>query len=129
MGYEQETLERVITARSAVSSAREAGDVGKLGAAETLMRKGLGGLFALAENYPELNANENFQHIQDRITSLVNSIADRREFYNESVNLNNIGIDQFPDVIIARWFRFDHSELLEFSKSETQDVDVKAFFN
>ncbi len=59
MGYEQETLERVITARSAVSSAREAGDVGKLGAAETLMRKGLGGLFALAENYPELNANEN----------------------------------------------------------------------
>jgi LemA protein len=129
MGYEQETLKRVITARSAVSSAREAGDVGKLGAAETLMRKGLGGLFALAENYPELNANENFQHLQDRITSLENSIADRREFYNESGNLNNIRIDQFPDVVIARWFRFDHRELLEFSESETQDVDMKALFN
>ena len=59
MGYEQETLERVITARSAVSSARKAGDVGEPGAAETLMRKGLGDLFARAENFPELNANEN----------------------------------------------------------------------
>lgn len=128
MGFEQETLERVIAARSAVSSAREAGDVGKLGAAETLMRKGLGGLFALAENYPELKANENFQHLQNRISSLENSIADRREFYNESVNLNNIRIDQFPDVVIARWFAFGHRELLEFSEAETEDVDMRALF-
>jgi LemA protein len=129
MGYEKDTLESVISARSAVFAAREAGDVGKLGAAETLLRKGLGNLFALSENYPELKANENFQHLQQRITSLENSIADRREFYNESVNRNNVRIEQFPDVVVARWFSFAHRELLEFSPEETQDVNMKSLFN
>lgn len=129
MGYEQETLEKVIAARSAVSAAREAGDVAKLGVAETLMRQGLGGLFALAESYPELKANENFQHLQQRITALENSIADRREFYNDSVNLNNIRIEQFPDVVVASWFSFGRRELLEFSGDEIQDVDMKSLFN
>lgn len=128
MGFEQETLEKVIQARSAVSSAREAGDVGKLGAAESMLRKGLGGLFALAESYPDLKANENFQHLQNRITSLENAIADRREYYNESVNLNNVRVDQFPDVIVARWFAFTPRELLEFSEEEIQDVDMKSLF-
>jgi LemA protein len=129
MGYEQETLERVIAARSAVSSAREAGDVSKLGAAETMMRQGLGGLFALAENYPELKANENFQHLQQRITALQDSIADRREFYNESVNLNNVRVEQFPDLIVARWFVFKERHLLEFSEQEITDVTMKSLFN
>jgi LemA protein len=129
MGYEQETLERVIAARSAVSSAREAGDVGKLGAAETMMRQGLGGLFALAENYPELKSNENFQHLQQRITALEDSIADRREFYNESVNLNNVRVEQFPDLIVARWFAFKKRDLLEFSEQEITDVTMKSLFN
>jgi LemA protein len=129
MDYEQETLEQVITARSAVFSAREASDVGKLGAAESLLRKGLGNLFALAENYPELKANENFQHLQQRISSLENTIADRREFYNESVNLNNVRIEQFPDTIVARWFSFGARELLEFSQEEVQDANLKSLFN
>ena len=129
MGYEQETLERVISARSAVFAARESGDVGKLGAAETLLRQGLGNLFALAENYPDLKANENFQHLQQRITSLENSIADRREFYNESVNLNNVRVEQFPDLIVARWFRFGPRDLLEFSEEELADVDMKSLFS
>ena len=100
-----------------------------MGAAETLLRKGLGNLFALSENYPELKANENFQHLQQRITSLENSIADRREFYNESVNLNNVRIEQFPDVVVARWFSFARGELLEFSPEDTQDVNMKSLFN
>ena len=129
MGFEQDTLERVISARSAVFAAREAGDVGKLGAAETLLRQGLGNLFALAENYPDLKANENFQHLQQRISSLENAIADRREFYNESVNLNNVRIEQFPDVIIGRWFRFESHALLEFSEEEVQDVNLKSLFS
>ena len=128
MGYEKDTLERVISARSAVFAAREAGDVGKLGAAESLLRGGLGNLFALAESYPELKADENFQHLQQRITGLENSIADRREYYNESVNLNNVRIEQFPDVIIARWFGFNLRDLLEFSEEEKQDVDMKTLF-
>ncbi len=128
MGYEQETLEKVISARSAVFAAREAGDVAKLGAAETLLRQGLGNLFALAENYPDLKADETFQHLQERITSLENGIADRREFYNETVNVNNIRIEQFPDVVIARFLGFGARDLLEFSDQETQDVDVNSLF-
>ena len=129
MGYEQETLERVIAARSAESSAIEAGDVGKLGAAETMMRQGLGGLFALAENYPELKANENFQHLQQRLTSLQDSITDRREFYNESVDLNNVRAEQFPDLIVARWFVFKELHLLAFSEQKITDVTKKSLFN
>jgi LemA protein len=128
MGYEQETLERVMKARSQVAQAREGGDVPALGAAETQLRLGLGNLFALAEAYPDLKANTTFQHLQDRISALENSIADRREFYNESVNLNNVRIEQFPDVIVARKFGFGAFDLLEFSDEEKADVSVKALF-
>ena len=64
MQHERQTLETVISARNAVSSAREQHDVGALGSAETGLRAGLGKLFALAENYPELKANESFQLLQ-----------------------------------------------------------------
>jgi LemA protein len=128
MGYEQETLEKVMQARAAVFSAREKGDVGALGPAETQLRVGLGSLFAVAEAYPDLKANQNFQHLQSRISGLEDAIADRREFYNESVNLNNIRIEQFPDVILARMFNFKERDLLEFSDEETKDVDIKSLF-
>jgi LemA protein len=128
MQYEQETLDRVMTARSAVSSARVQGDIGALGAAEGQLRLGLGNLFALAEAYPELKANETFQHLQSRITGLENSIADRREFYNESVNNNNVRIEQFPDLILARMFSFRPAELLEFSAAEKADLDLGELF-
>ncbi|HHJ13026.1 MAG TPA: LemA family protein [Gammaproteobacteria bacterium] len=128
MGYEQETLQKVMEARSRVARAREQGDVPALGAAETQLRFGLGNLFALAEAYPELKADEGFRHLQDRVTALENSIADRREYYNESVNLNNIRIEQFPDVIVARKFGFGPAELLEFGEAETADVDVGKLF-
>ena len=128
MQYEQATFEKIMRARTAVSEAQASGDIGGLGAAETMLRSGLGRLFAVAEDYPELKANESFQHLQARITGLEESIADRREFYNESVNNNNIRIDQVPDVFVARWFGFEEGELLEFSEEETADVDVGALF-
>jgi LemA protein len=128
MGYEQDTLNKVMQARSAVSSARERADVGALGSAETQLRTGLGSLFALAEAYPDLKANQNFQHLQSRISGLEDAIADRREFYNESVNANNIRIEQFPDVIIARMFNFSLRQLLVFSAEETKDVNIKELF-
>ena len=90
---------------------------------------GLGNLFAVAEQYPDLKANESFQHLQARISGLENAIADRREFYNESVNVNNIRIEQFPDVIIARMLNFKAFELLEFSEEEKADVDMKTLFS
>jgi LemA protein len=129
MQYEQETLERVMQARAAVSSAREQGDIGALGGAESQLRLGLGNLFAVAEAYPDLKANETFQHLQTRISGLENSIADRREYYNESVNNNNVRIEQFPDLIMARMFNFKAAELLEFTDEEKKDVDLKSLFN
>jgi len=128
MQYEQETLEQVIRARNRVSSAADQGDLAALGEAETALRQGLGNLFALAENYPDLKANESFRHLQSRISDLENGIADRRELYNDAVNQNNIRIEQFPDVIIANFFKFGPKELLDFSDEETADVNIKGLF-
>ena len=127
--FEESTLTRVIEARARVSDARAQRDVPALGAAEGMLRMGLGQLFAVAEAYPELKANEHFMQLQTRITSLENSIADRREWYNESVNVHNVRIDQFPDLIVARMFQFSEKPLLEFSTAEKADVDLKALFS
>lgn len=128
MRYEQETLTRVVEARSRVASAQQEEDILRLGLAETALRSGLGDLFALAEDYPELKANESFQHLQSRITGLENSIADRREFYNASVNIFNTHIEQFPDLLVARPLNFTEREFLVFSSAETADVNVGQLF-
>jgi len=129
MKFEQDTLTRVIEARSKVFTAREAQNIPALGQAEAGMRAALGSLFALAEAYPDLKANQTFQQLQTRISALENAIADRREFYNESVNINNVRIEQFPDLIVARLLGFKAAQLLEFSEEERKDVDVKRLFN
>ena len=129
MKFEQDTLEKVMQARSAAQAARASGDVKGVGQAETQMRLGLGNLFAVAEAYPELKANQSFQQLQARISGLENAIADRREFYNETVNNNNVRIEQVPDVLIARIFNFQPADLLEFSEAEKADVDVRALFS
>ncbi len=124
MQHEQTTLEKVIQARARVADAREAQNMGALGAAEGALRGGLGNLLALVESYPELKANEQFLHLQSRISGLENAIADRREFYNESVNINNVRIEEFPELLIARWFKFKRFELLQFTAEELKDVDI-----
>jgi LemA protein len=129
MKHEQDTLEKVIQARSRVSDARESQNVAALGAAEGALRAGLGSLFALAEAYPDLKANEQFLHLQSRISGLENAIADRREFYNDSVNINNVRIEQFPDLVVARMFNFKAFDLLRFASEELKDVDLSQRFN
>ena len=126
--FEQATLTRVIEARSRVQAARERHNVPALGQAEGELRAGLGQLFALAEAYPELQANETFMQLQQRITVLENALADRRELYNDSVNLNNVRVEQFPDSIVAGVFNFETKPLLEFSTVEKADVDMRALF-
>lgn len=126
--FEQETLQRVTEARARVASAREQQDIGALGKAEGMLRTGLGQIFAVAEAYPELKTNEHFMQLQTRITALENAIADRREWYNESVNVHNVRIEQFPDLIIARMFQFEAKPLLEFATAEKSDVDLKSLF-
>lgn len=126
--FEQATLEKVMQARSGAKAAAERGDVKGVGAAESLLRSGLGSITATVEAYPELRANESLQTLLGRITGLENAIADRREFYNESVNANNVRIEQFPDVIVARLGGFKAAELLEFDTEALGDVDVRALF-
>jgi LemA protein len=127
--FEQETLQRVIAARSQVQTAREGQDVEALGKAEGVLRTSVSGLFAVAEAYPELKSNEHFMQLQTRISGLENGIADRREVYNESVNIYNIGIEQFPAVMLAKTFNFPPKPLLEFASAEKTDVDIKTLFN
>ncbi len=126
--FEQDTLSRVIEARSRVFAASQSQNMGELGKAETQLRGSLANLYAVAEAYPELKTNEQFLNLQARITSLENAIADRREFYNDSVNINNVRIEQFPDGVIAGMFDFPPRHLLEFGAEEKSDVDVKKLF-
>lgn len=127
--FEQETLLRVSEARSRVAAARETRDIGALGPAEMALRTGVAKVFALAEAYPDLKADRNFMQLQGRITGLENAIADRREFYNDSVNINNIRIQQFPDSVIAGAFGFGEARMLRFEAQETAQVSVKALFD
>jgi len=126
--FELSTLVKVTEARTRVQEARTAQDIPALGQAESALRAGLGGIYATVEAYPELKAMETFQQLITRISSLENAIADRREFYNESVNVNNVAIEQFPELLIANVFRFGSFDLLRFSENEKKDVDVKKLF-
>lgn len=128
MKYEQETLEKVTLARSRVSDAMHNGNLAELGVAETMMSQSLGRLFALTESYPDLKTNESFMRLQSRISSLENAIADRREFYNDSVNANNITVDAFPTNLIARWFAFKIAPLFQVDNSELADINLEKLF-
>ena len=128
MKFEQDTLQKVIEARSKVAVARESQDVRALGSAEGALRTSVGNLFALAEQYPDLKTNQTFLQLQSRISGLENAIADRREFYNESANINNVRIEQFPDTLIAGMLSFKPAQLLQFDSAEKTDVDVKELF-
>jgi len=128
MKFEQETLEKVVKGRSQVSNAMQSGNMAELGMAESMLHNTLGRLFALTENYPELKANESFARLQLRITTLENSIADRREYYNDSVNINNIVVEEFPTNVIANHFRFTRAELFEVDEAELVDVNLEQLF-
>ena len=129
MKHEQETLEKVIQARSGVDQARQSKDIAGLAIAESSLQSGLGGLFALSESYPDLKADQSFKALQSRVTGLENAIADRREFYNDSVNVNNVRVQQFPDLIVAKLFGFNAFKLLKFASADLKDVDVNKQFN
>ena len=129
MAHESQTLENVISARMGVDAARQTQDIASLSNAESTLAASIGGLYAVSENYPDLKADQTFINLQQRITGLENQIADRREFYNDSVNVNNVRIAQFPDLIVAGLFNFEQKPLLKFAAAELKDVDVSARFN
>ncbi|MGH7165916.1 MAG: LemA family protein [Nitrospiraceae bacterium] len=125
MAHERVTLEAITQARSAYAKTTNIDEKAK---AENRITSALGRLFAVAENYPDLKANQEFLHVQQRISALENTIADRREFYNDSVNLYNIRIAQIPDVFVANQLNYRARPLLEVPQAEKQDVQL-AFAN
>ena len=82
-------------------------------------------MFAVAENYPKLQANESFRQLQNRISGLENELADRREFYNDSVNAFNIRIQSIPDVVVAGMMSYTKKELFRVQQSEITDVKIE----
>src|SRR5579884_4209711 len=115
MGHERETLQAVTKARSLYD---RSGTVDEKAHAENQLTGALRTLFAVAEQYPELKANHEFVHVQERISALESTIADRREFYNDSVNLYNIQIAQIPALLVAQQTGFCARRLLEVPQAE-----------
>ena len=125
MKYERETLEKITAARTACIQAKTVGDSSK---AEGELNKTLKTLFAVSENYPDLKANQNFVQLQNRVSHLEGQIADRREFYNDSVNNYNIRINQLPDVFVAQMLQMKAKEMFKIEEEDKKDVDVKFDF-
>ncbi len=121
MKHERGTLEDITRLRASVANA--SGPQAKA-AASDLLSGALGKLFAVAENYPQLRSSENFQQLQGRISELENAIADRREFYNDSVNTFNIRIQQIPDSVIAGLMRLEKKEMFKPALGTTEDVKL-----
>ena len=121
MQHEQKTLEAVIKARSMVSGART--DEQKM-QAQNALTDTLKSLFMVVERYPDLKADKSFRQLGARITEMEDQIADRRELYNDSVNIYNIRLEQFPDVIIANMFNFTGRTLWQIDPAHRQDVEV-----
>jgi len=121
MKHERATLEAVIKARSALNNA--SGEEGQM-QAQNMLSGALKSLFAVSEKYPELKADASFRQLQGRITELEDNIADRREFYNESVNLHNIRIEQFPDVLIAKPMNYSPRQLWQIDVAHREDVEI-----
>ncbi len=121
MQHEQQTLEAVIKARSAVGNA---GSEGQKMAAQNALTDTLKSLFMVVERYPDLKADQSFRQLSNRITELEDQIADRRELVNAAVTIYNTRLEQFPDVIVARLFNFTSRELWKIDPSHRQDVEV-----
>lgn len=121
MQHEQRTLEAVIQARSRLTTARTGTE--QL-AAQNALTDTLRSLFAVVERYPELKADAAFRQFSNRISEIEDQIADRRELYNEYVNIYNIRLDQFPDLLIARAFSFAPRKLWEIDAPHREDVKI-----
>lgn len=122
MQYERETLQRVIEARSKFLSARGPAEIAQAGGD---LGTSLKSLFAVVERYPDLKANQNFMQLQNRVTALENEIADRREFYNDSVTIHNARIQQIPYVFFAGMLACRPREMYQVAPQERAAPEIK----
>ena len=121
VSHEKEIFANVLKARETMLSAKT---ITEKAQASGGISNALKSIFALSEDYHDLSSNENIMKQQGRISDLENSIADRREFYNESVNNYNIRIKTIPDVLIARIMNLSAKEMFQVSDEKKEDVKI-----
>ena len=122
MQHERAVFDKLSEARGALLRAQS---VGQRAEAENLLTKALGGIFAVAEAYPDLKANQGFLQLQGRISEIETQIADRREFYNDTVATFNTRLDQIPDKYVAGWLSLTPAELFHAAPADREDVEIK----
>lgn len=122
--HEREVFENVTSARS---RAMGASTVGEKAQAETGLSAAIGRLFAVAENYPELKANQNFLGLQEELTATENRIAFARQNYNDQVLFYNNKIQMFPSNLVAAWFKFLKEEFFEVEDKAQREVPKVSF--
>jgi LemA protein len=133
--HERETLEAVIRARNAAVEGLKvaAADPGNAAAVQTLsgaeaqVSGALGRLFALAEAYPDLKANQNMMQLSEELTSTENKVAFSRQAYNDAVMTYNNAREMFPGSIIAGMFNFQPASLLDIAKPEAREAPKVSF--
>jgi LemA protein len=121
MKYEGDTFERVTRARSMYSQAQT---VDQKAEASATMTSAVGRLLATAESYPELKANNDFLHLESRISELESQIADRREFYNDSVNVFNTRIQEMPDALLAGSMNLHPRQMFQVAEEDKEPVRI-----
>ena len=114
--HEKEVFENVTQARAGVGAAKAAG--GERVAAENVLGGALMGLLAVAENYPDLKADQNFQKLMTELSDIENKIAAARRFFNNATSEYNTATQQFPAVIVANMFGFAEEEFFELDEAE-----------
>lgn len=124
--HEKALFEKVTQARSMAMQAATPADMAK---AENMIRDTLKSLFAVAEAYPELKANENFMQLQNNLNELENNIEYSRRYYNAVVRDFNILIESFPSNIVASLFSFRHAELFQLESPDTEREPVRVSFS
>ena len=130
MKHERETLEAVISARNSASDSLDAAKsdpanaqaIKELGASEGALTSALGRLFALSEAYPDLKANQNMMQLQEELASTENKVAFSRQAFNDTVLQYNNSVENFPNNLIAGFFRFDPASFLEIDAPEKRDA-------
>ncbi len=122
MDHERQTLEAVTQARTASISAA---GIPQKAQADVLLTGALRSFFVVAEQYPQLKADQNFLALQSRISELEERIADRREFFNDDVNTYNTRIAQLPEVLLASWMKLHPQQMFRVNDQEREQVDVQ----
>jgi LemA protein len=117
--HEQETLERVIQARNQAVGARS---VGEHAQAENMLTGALRSLFAVAEAYPDLKANQNFRALQEELTATENRIGFARQHYNDVVSQYNTALMRFPTNLLGNTFGFRQVEFFQLDAGEAAAV-------